>query len=155
MIKLMDMKKCLFWSSLIVAGLFPSCLPVYDPKVIAVFLNNTEDTLFIAATHYDNVDSVERQLRPRYLQADSSLDTSTIFLWNGCNVEGNHVYPDSSFTIDGDFLFNGHDSCYFFLVKWRDAKRYSWKEIRSRKLYRRVIITRDKDGKFDTDIKYK
>ena len=136
----MDMKRSLFGSCLIVAGLFSSCLPVYDSKVIAVFVNKTEDTLFIAATHYDNVDSVDNPLWPTYLPADTSLDSSTIFLWNGCNVEGQHVYPDSSFAIDGDYLFNERDSCYFFFVKWKNAKRYSWQEIRSKKLYRRVII---------------
>ena len=139
---------------LIVILLFSSCLPVYDSKVIAVFVNNTVDTLFIAAAHYDNIDSVECQLYPRYVQPDSAFDALPISLWNKVYVEGNHVYPDSSCTINGDYLFNEYDSCYFFLIKWKDAKKYSWNEIRSKKLYHRMVVARDKNGKFNTDIKY-
>jgi len=40
------------------------------------------------------------------------------------------------------------------LIKWSDAKRYSWNEIREQKLYRRWIVARDKDGNYDRNIRY-
>ena len=46
------------------------------------------------------------------------------------------------------------ENCYFFLVKWGDAKKYTWDEIRKNKLYRKWVITRDKNGEYDTNIRY-
>jgi hypothetical protein len=40
------------------------------------------------------------------------------------------------------------------LVKWQDAKQYSWDEIRAKKLYRRWVTVKNKDGEFDRNIKY-
>ncbi|MBO7100328.1 MAG: hypothetical protein J6W21_10735 [Bacteroidaceae bacterium] len=45
------------------------------------------------------------------------------------------------------------DTCYFFLIKWSDAKKYSWDEIRDKKMYRTWIVTKDKDGNYDTNIR--
>lgn len=39
----------------------------------------------------------------------------------------------------------------FILVR-RDAKQYSWDEIRIKKLYHRRIVVRDCNGKFDKTI---
>ena len=50
------------------------------------------------------------------------------------------------------YLFNNTDTCYFFLIKWKDAKQYSWDEIRIKKLYHRRIVVRDFNGKFDKTI---
>lgn len=86
------------------------------------FTNRTNDTLFIGASHYDTIDSVDCLLQPAYLPIDSDLYPSKVTLWNGIDVQGDIVYPDSLFTIDGNYLFNNTDTCYFFLIKWKDAK---------------------------------
>ena len=91
-------------------------------------------------------------LQPAYLPIDSDLYPSKVTLWNGIDVQGDIVYPDSLFTIDGNYLFNNTDTCYFFLIKWKDAKNHLWDEIRMKKLYRRKIVVRDCNGKFDQTI---
>lgn len=144
---------CLFLCGIvIILDLVSSCIPVCDSRTIAIFKNSTNDTLFIGASHYDTIDSVDCQLQPAYLSIDSDLYPSKVALWNVIDVRGNIVYPDSSFTIDGNYLFNNTDTCYFFLIKWNDAKQYSWDEIRIKKLYHRRIVARDCNGKFDKTI---
>lgn len=129
-----------------------SCIPITHSRVLAVFKNCTNDTLFIGASHYDMIDSVDYQLQPTYLPIDSGLYPSKVMLWNGIDVQRDIVYPDSLFTIDGNYLFNNTDTCYFFLIKWKDAKNHSWDEIRMKKLYRRRIVVRNYDGKFNQTI---
>ena len=127
-----------------------------DSRVDAIFKNCTNDTLFIGASHYDNVDSVEFLVNPNYnIHANSDLDTTNISLWKGTFVRGNSfIYPDSTCAINSNYLFQEKDTCYFFLIKWGDAKRYSWDEIRTRKIFRRWIVIRDTAGKFDRNIRY-
>ena len=122
----------------IILSLVSSCIPICDSRTIAIFTNRTNDTLFI--------------LQPTYLPLDSDLYPSKVTLWNGIDVQGDIVYPDSLFTIDGNYLFNNTDTCYFFLIKWKDAKNHLWDEIRMKKLYRRKIVVRDCNGKFDQTI---
>ena len=64
------------------------------------------------------------------------------------------IYPDSIFSVNELYLFNNTDTEYFFLIKYNDAKNYSWDEIREKKLYNKWITIKDKDGKFDRNIKY-
>lgn len=117
----------------IILSLVSSCIPICDSRTIAIFTNRTNDTLFIGASHYDMIDSVDCQLQPAYLSIDSGLYPSKVALWNLIDVQRNIVYPDSLFTIDGNYLFNNTDTCYFFLIKWKDAKQYSWDDIRIKK----------------------
>lgn len=137
----------------IILVLVSSCIPMCDSKTIAIFTNRTNDTLFIGASHYNTIDSVECQLRPTYLPIDNSLHSSKITLWNDIDVQGDIIYPDSTFTIDANYLFNNTDTCYFFLIKWKDAKDYSWDEIRMMKLYRQRTVVRNIDGKFNPTIR--
>ena len=54
-----------------------SCIPIIDSRVDAIFKNSTNDTLFIGASHYDNLDSVEFLVNPNYtIPANSNLDTT-------------------------------------------------------------------------------
>ncbi len=142
----------LLGSIAIILGLVSSCIPICDSRTIAIFANRTNDTLFIGASHYDTIDSVDCQLQPAYLPIDSGLYPSMVTLWKDINVQANIIYPDSLFTIDGNYLFNNTDTCYFFLIKWKDARQYSWDEIRIKKLYHRRIVVRDCNGKFDKTI---
>lgn len=66
------------------------------------------------------------------------------------------MFPDSLCSTDEECLFDiAYDSCYFFLIRWRDVKNSSWDEIRTKKLYHKWLITRDSDGQFDRNIRYK
>lgn len=125
----------------IILSLVSSCIPICDSRTIAIFTNRTNDTLFIGASHYDTIDSVDCLLQPAYLPIDSDLYPSKVTLWDGIDVQGDIIYPDSLFIIDGNYLFNNTDTCYFFLIKWKDAKNHLWDEIRMKKLYR---LTRSK-----------
>ena len=43
----------------IILSLVSSCIPICDSRTIAIFTNRTNDTLFIGASHYDTIDSVD------------------------------------------------------------------------------------------------
>jgi hypothetical protein len=73
--------------------------------------------------------------------------------WNKNNMSAGIILPDSICGISGNYLSCITDTCYFFLVKLKDAKRHSWNEIRSKKLFRKWIVTRNKNGEFDRNIK--
>lgn len=134
------------------------------------FKNCTNDTLFIGASHYDNIDSIDCQLEPFYHHKpeNSILDTTDVSLWEKKTLKiGDYycdfvpckdwnIYPDSICSIDEDYLCEKCESgtTYFFLVKWSGAKKYSWDEIREQKLYRKWVVTRDKKGEFDGNIRY-
>lgn len=137
----------------IILLLYSSCIPVCDSRSIAVFTNRTNDTLFIGASHFDSIDSVDCQLAPDYSTVDSGLHSAKLTLWHGIVVQDNIIFPDSMFTIDGNYLFNNSDTCYFFLIKLRDANNYSWDEIRMNKRYQRRKVFRNSDGKFNHVIK--
>ena len=136
---------------------------------VICFSNCTNDTLYIGASHYDDIDSIDKQLEPCWwIPANSILDTTDVSLWERktehsddyyCVFEANrdwYIYPDSICSIDDCYLNDKDksDTCYFFLIKWSDVKRYSWDEIRANKLYRKWIVAKDEDGNYDTSIRY-
>lgn len=135
-----------------------SCIPVWDTRVAVVFRNCTNDTLFIGVSHYDNIDSVDFMLFPHYnILANSNVDTTNVSLWQREFFENKKdffVYPDSLCSISVPSLSCIPDTCYFFLIKYDDAKRYSWDEIRAKKLFRKWIVTKNAEGKFYNEIKY-
>lgn len=132
--------------------LYSSCVPVCDSRTIAIFTNGTSDTLFIGASHFDSIDSVDCLLSPAYI-VDNGLHSSKLILWHGKEVQGNIIFPDSMFTIDGKYLFNNTDTCYFFLIKFVDANNYSWDEIRMNNCYCRRKVFRNSNGRFNHIIK--
>lgn len=119
------------------------------------FINRTKDTLFVGVSYYDNIDSVYYQLPSSYcLLENKQLDTTGISLWPRINTfKDVYIHPDSACSIDANYFLNDFDTCYFFLIKYGDAKKYSWDEIRDKKLYRKWIVTRNKDGDFDRNIR--
>ena len=127
-----------------------------DVRQDVIFKNGTEDTLFIAASHYDDIDSVDFQLFPDYdMLANGSVYTDDVSLWSGINAQREcFVYPDSACLVDDYYLFNDKDTCYFFLVKLSDAKMFSWHEIRTCGLYQRCVVTKNRKGEFDRIIRY-
>ena len=79
----------------VIACLLLSCVPIIHTKFVVNFRNCTNDTLIIGASHYDNIDSVDYQLWPRYLLTDSEINTAGVILWDGINVSRVIIYPDS------------------------------------------------------------
>lgn len=146
----------------VIASLLSSCIPVMDYGFFrqARFKNCTNDTLFIGVSHYNTIDSIFYQL---YHIADDSVgvNTKNISLWNNLDkreipdyYETGIVLPDSLCGINPDYMFLNSDTCYFFLIKYEDAKNHSWDEIRAKKLYKKWFTVKKKDGEFDTNIKY-
>ena len=134
-----------------------SCVPVIcSPKHYVWFRNCTKDTLFIGSSYYDDIDSVNGILCPdKKIFNMDTLATSIMYETKWLTIRTiDFVEPDSVCSTDSNYLFNEHDSCYFFLIKWRDAKNSSWDEIRAKKLYRKKLIIRDSDGQFDRNIRY-
>lgn len=150
----MNTKKVMFLGFFLYGML--ACVPILHTRHAAKFKNCTADSLFIGLSYYNTIDSVFTLLYPCYnTSATNRNDTSGIFLWKNVVIgKFDYVCPDTMCRTDREILFHDNDTSYFFLIKWQDAKNHSLDEIRSRKLYRRVIITRDKDGKFDANIKY-
>lgn len=130
-----------------------SCIPVICSRREVIFKNITEDTLWIGVSHYDCIDSVEFSAEPNY-NVKIGLDTILATLKSGTNVTyGDFIYPDSSCAIDTSYFVSHHGPCYFFLVKLHDAQNNPWADIKSRRLFRRQIVTRG-DGNFDRNISY-
>lgn len=131
-------------------------MPIIHTRHVAKFKNCTTDSLFVGLSYYNTIDSVSSLLYPCYNTSEINRnDTSSIFPWKNVVVgEFDYVCPDSMCSADCEILFRDNDTCYFFLVKWKDAKMHSWDEIRKEKLYHRLVVTKDKEGKINTDIKY-
>jgi len=91
-----------------------------------------------------------------YIQFDSTgIDTAGVSLWKKGYVRSDcFVLPDSACDVNYNYLFQDHDTCYFFLIKYSDAKHHSWDEIREKRLYRKWVVTRKEDGTFNKDIRY-
>lgn len=143
-----------------------SCIPTFDTYHAETFKNCTRDTIYIGVSHYSCIDSIDNQFYPHYnIQVNGSVDTADVSLWNHKiqTYEYGSVYikpyndcfilPDSLCDIDGDYLFQDTDTCYFFLVRLQDTKRYTWDEIRKLRTYRQRVITRGRDGAFDKNIR--
>ena len=165
----------------VIASLLSSCCPVIcEPVTIVRFKNCTNDTLIIGKSDYDNIDSiwfdyihVDRLSKAPLLTSIDSilLDISKKDLESckfydeeykaitptGLSEENKKkmiAYPDSFLLVKDISLFNNTDTKYFFLIKLEDAKNHSWDEIRAKKLYKKWFTVRNKDGEFDTNIKY-
>ena len=120
------------------------------------FKNCTNDTLYIGASHYDNIDSIGHQLDPDYnILVNKGLDTTDISLWKRVYAHKDcFVFPDSMCSAEVENVFYNSDTSYLFLIKYRDAKQYTWDEIRKRKLYHRHIVVRDAEGNYERNIRY-
>ena len=133
--------------------LLSSCIPVFDSYELMRFKNCTNDTLYIGASFYDNIDSVFYPLNSECPLSDNYAENIDS-LWNERIFVEDFICPDSMCTLDAYCGIKNVDTCYFFMVKYSDSKRYSWDEIRAKKLYGKCITTRNKDGEFDRNIRY-
>ncbi|MBR3432492.1 MAG: hypothetical protein IKH05_02975 [Bacteroidaceae bacterium] len=116
-----------------------------------LFVNCTNDTLFICPSHCNDIDSIYDRAFPLYSQSRCMNDYVLLEV-NGLYIHNNEaILPDSTCRTDYYLL---SDTCYFFLIKWSDAKRCTWDEIREQKRYRTWVVTRDKDGNYDMNIRY-
>ena len=116
-----------------------------------LFVNCTNDTLFICPSHCNDIDSIYDRAFPLYSQSRCMNDYVLLEV-NGLYIHNNEaILPDSTCRTDYYLL---SDTCYFFLIKWSDAKRCTWDEIREQKRYRTWVVTRDKDGNYDKNIRY-
>lgn len=133
-----------------------SCIPIIHNKTLAVFTNCTNDTVYIGVSYYNNIDSVYEQANPHYIYASNKgIDNAGISLWNRINFKSdNFVLPDSTCSTDADFLFHDTDTCYFFVIKLKDAKRHSWAEICKMNLFYKQTVIKDAEGNFDKNIRY-
>ena len=164
----------------VIAFLLSSCLPVMDSVTLVGFKNCTNDTLIIGKSDCNDIDSAwwfgkrfERPSKEPLLTSIDSilLDDSKNYLesWEFYDEEDKAItptelaeknrekmtaYPDSIFLFKDIALFNRTDTNYFFLIKFNDAKNYSWDEIREKKLYNKWITIKGKYGNFDRNIKY-
>ena len=143
---------CLIGVGLFISCLFFSCVMDYVRNEF--FVNSTNDTLFICPSHYNDIDSIYDRAFPFYSQSSRKDDMDVLFEVNGLYMHNNEaILPDSTCRTDY-YLLRKTDTCYFFLIKWSDAKKYSWDEIREQKRYHTWIVTKDKNGEYDKNIRY-
>ena len=137
-----------------IASLFSSCSQAdMDRLTFAEFKNCTNDTLFVGVSSYNTIDSVGWMLEPLYSFEDSIVGNDK----DSCLLNefyADRIYPDSVGKIYDYMLFDNSDTCYFFLIKYEDAKNHSLDEIRAKKLYKKWVTVRNKEGEFDRNIKY-
>ena len=118
-----------------------------------LFVNCTNDTLFICPSHCNDIDSIYDRAFPLYSQSRCMNDYVLLEV-NGLYIYNNEaIFPDSTCRTDY-YLLRKTDTAYFFLIKWSDAKRYSWDEIRKNKLYRKWVATRNKKDEYEKNIRY-
>ena len=118
-----------------------------------LFVNCTNDTLFICPSHCNDIDSIYDRAFPLYSQSRCMNDYVLLEV-NGLYIHNSEaIFPDSTCRTDY-YLLRKTDTTYFFLIKWSDAKRYSWDEIRDKKMYHTWIVTKDKNGEYDKNIRY-
>lgn len=136
--------------------LIVSCLPFGYYRRDVYFKNCTGDTLIIGHSYFDAIDSVHCQILPAYdTPSAEELDTVNVPVNKELSLRGiMAVFPDSTCCEDSVYLFSRKDTCYFFLIKFEDVKRNSWKEICAKKLYHKWMVVRGKSGNFDRDIRY-
>lgn len=128
-----------------------SCVPMICSKNEVIFRNKTQDTLLIGVSHYDCIDSIGIYAYPNYVIKDNR-DTVIFNQKDDMYLtRRDFIYPDSLCAIDSSYLVS--KTCYFFLVKLKNAKGKSWSEIKSQNLYYRKIV-RWKNGKFNKNISY-
>lgn len=143
-------------------GLVISCtLPVMDIVNNVGFRNCTNDTLLIGASHYNYMDSIEVVLWSMNCDMRPSItndfDTVGYSVLKGpdLNFENTDViFPDSVCYIDESYMFDNFDTCYLFLIRWSDAEKYTWDEIRVYNKFYIQTVTKDDWGAYNTDIKY-
>ena len=118
-----------------------------------LFVNCTNDTLFICPSHCNDIDSIYDRAFPLYSQSRCMNDYVLLEV-NGLYIHNSEaIFPDSTCRTDY-YLLRKTDTTYFFLIKWSDAKKYTWDEIRKNRLYCKWIVTRDKNDEYDTNIRY-
>ena len=115
----MNLSKKYTCSCFVIVCLLFSCVLTVDTKVMAPFKNCTNDTIYIGASHYANIDSVDEQVQALYAPVgNSDFDTTNIRLWEGIDFHSDgFVLPDSMCAIGADYLFRQSDTCYFFCKK--------------------------------------
>lgn len=152
----MSLSKKYTCSCFVIVCLLFSCVLTVDTKVMALFKNCTNDTIYIGASHYADIDSVDEQVQALYAPVgNSDFDTTNIRLWEGIDFHSDgFVLPDSMCAIGADYLFRQSDTCYLFLIKLADAKKYSLKEIRTNKTYHMWMVTRNKKAINGKNIRY-
>lgn len=118
-----------------------------------LFVNCTNDTLFICPSHCNDIDSIYDRAFPLYSQS-RCMDDYVLLEVNGLYIHNNEaIFPDSTCRTDY-YLLRKTDTTYFFLIKWSDARKYSWDEIRKNKLYRKWVATRNKKDEYEKNIRY-
>lgn len=117
------------------------------------FVNCTNDTLFICPSHCNDIDSIYDRAFPLYSQS-RCMDDYVLLEANGLYIHNNEaIFPDSTCWTNY-YKLRKTDTAYFFLIKWSDARKYTWDEIRKKKLYRKWVATRNKKGEYDKNIRY-
>ena len=150
--KLNRRNNCILGIVFIILSSFSSCVMDYVRNEF--FVNSTNDTLFICPSHYNDIDSIYDRAFPFYSQSSYKDDMEVLFEVNGLYIHNDEaILPDSTCRTDY-YLLHKTDTCYFFLIKWSDAKKYSWDEIREQKRYHTWIVARDKNGNYDKNIRY-
>ena len=127
-----------------VATLLISCLPVFDSMEQMRIVNRTIDTILIGSAKYNNIDSVKWLLECWGVKYDSTWTRTDIM--GMFEVGNNNLIPHDSMGCYGETTLFGQNKDhkgYFFIIKQKNAKNYSWKEICRYKLYDTLVVTRE------------
>lgn len=126
-----------------------SCITICTGYFSFGVKNCTNDTILIGQANVDCIDSV-------YFFLENETDTTYVSLGriNKIGRLGNLIPPDSICYADGGPI-GAFNKWYLFVIKLADAKKYSWKEIRTRKLYTPLIIYSGDLKSADAVIMYK
>lgn len=118
---------------------------IFDTKSAYGIRNCTNDTLLIDLTESSNLDSCWMYWGKHFEDSTGiQPDDTTVVYVHGEKVILSNYYctqPDSVLFVD-PYKFNIKDICYIYAIKWQVATRYTLEEIRAKKLYNRLSVTK-------------
>lgn len=115
-------------------------------------LNCTNDTLLFDLSSSETItDEIYWGIHPGDTIRLFPEDTTTVYVKGKKTTFLNYYYaiPDTS---TGRIYPFPEGTCYLYTIKWQVATRYSFDEIRDKKLYERRIVTREEFR--DSDLVY-
>lgn len=130
---------------------FWSCLPMVDREYTVTVRNCTRDTILIAGSQYNSIDSVLCFMESMPGKVEFTLIKGAGKL----DIRDGIVFPDSTALSTKRALFNEDDKSYFFIIKLSVARKYTWGEICKYRLYDTFSATWDMSGKSKYQIDYK
>ena len=102
--------------------------------------NCTRDTLVFGGSIHNCIDSIPHFF---YMYMSETEDYMKLKNCDALDMEGDPIPPDSIGRTPRGFLFEHEPNSkgYLFIIKLDDIRKYTWKHIRKKRLYKVQVVT--------------